>query len=117
MAWTKVLEASALSSGGREVVKVGNRKILVLNHENQLYAVENNCPHMKIPLKSGKIQDGAIVCALHRSAFDLQTGEVKAWCTFPPVVGNLLGKVSKEKALPVFPVRVENGSILVDVPE
>ena len=115
MAWTKVLEANALSSGGREVVKVGDRKILVLNHNNELYAVENKCPHLNVPLKSGKIQDGSIVCVFHRSAFDLNTGEVKAWCTFPPVVGNLLGKVSKEKSLPVFPVRVENGSIEVDL--
>ena len=117
MAWTKVLEANALSPGGREVVSVGNRKILVLNHENQLYAVENKCPHLNVPLKSGKIQDGNIVCSFHRSAFDLNTGEVQTWCPFPPVVGNLLGKVSKEKNLPVFPVRVEDGGILIDVPD
>lgn len=118
MAWIKILEANALSPGKREVVKVGNRKILVLNHENQLYAVENNCPHLKLPLKSGKIQDGAIVCSFHRSAFDLNTGEVKSWCVWPPVVGPLvLSKVSQEKTLPVFPLRVEDGNILIEIPE
>ncbi|MBD2294321.1 Rieske (2Fe-2S) protein [Anabaena sphaerica FACHB-251] len=117
MAWTKILEANALSSGAREVVKVGNRNILVLNHENQLYAVENTCPHLKLPMKSGKIQNGAIVCSFHRSAFDLNTGEVKTWCPWPPGVGKLLSMVSEAKTLPVFPLRVEDGNILIDVPE
>lgn len=117
MAWTKILEVNALSPGAREVVKVGNRNILVLNHENQLYAVENSCPHLKLPMKSGKIQDGTIVCSFHRSAFDLNSGEVKTWCPWPPGVGKLMGMVAKEKNLPVFPVRVEDGSILIDLPE
>jgi len=117
MTWTKVLEANALASGGREVVNVGGRKILVLNHNNQFYAVDNTCPHLKLPLKSGKIEDGAIVCSFHRSAFDLTTGEVKTWCPWPPGVGKLLSLVSAEKTLPVFPLRVEDGNILIDVPE
>ncbi|MBK1987085.1 Rieske (2Fe-2S) protein [Sphaerospermopsis aphanizomenoides BCCUSP55] len=116
MAWTKVLEANTLSPGARQVVKVGDRNILVLNHENQLYAVENNCPHLKLPLKSGKIENGAIVCSFHRSAFDLNSGEAKTWCPWPPGVGKLLSMVSSAKNLPVFPVRVEDGNILIDVP-
>jgi nitrite reductase/ring-hydroxylating ferredoxin subunit len=118
MAWTQVLAANALPSGGREVVKVGNRNVLLLNHENQLYAVENNCPHLKLPLKGGKItESGAIVCSFHHSAFDLKTGEVQDWCPFPPGIGKLLGMVSQAKKLPVFPLRVEDGNILIDVPE
>ena len=116
MAWTKVLGADALTPGAREVVKVGDRKILLLNHENQLYAVDNTCPHLKMPLTKGKIEDGAIVCSFHRSAFDLKNGQVKTWCPFPPVVGKLLGKVSPEKTLPTYPLKVEEGNILIDVP-
>lgn len=117
MSWTKVLATDALSPGARQVVKVGNRNILLLNHENQLYAVENNCPHLKLPLKSGKIADGAIVCPFHRSAFDLRTGAVTNWCPWPPGVGKLLSLVSQANALPVFPLRVEEGNIWVDVQE
>jgi nitrite reductase/ring-hydroxylating ferredoxin subunit len=117
MSWTKVLAVEALSPGTREVVKVGNRKILLLNHENQLYAVDNTCPHLKLPLKSGKIKDGTIVCSFHHSAFDLRTGEVQDWCSWPPGVGKVLSLVSQPKALPVFALRVEEGSIWVDVQE
>lgn len=117
MSWTKVLAADTLSPGARQVVKVGSRKILLVNHEGQFYAVDNACPHLKLSLKKGKIVDGAIVCPWHRSAFDLCTGEVKDWIVWPPVVGKAMGVVSREKTLPVYPVRVEEGSIWVDVAE
>lgn len=117
MSWTKVLAADALAPGARQVVNVGKRKILLLNHENQVYAVDNICPHLKLPLKSGKIQDGAIVCPAHRSAFDLRTGEANIWCPWPPGVGKVFSLISQQKALPVFPVRVEDGSIWIEVAE
>jgi nitrite reductase/ring-hydroxylating ferredoxin subunit len=116
MTWTKVLSVDALSPGARQVVKVGKQNILLLNHEGQVMAVDNICPHLKLPLKNGKItEDGAIVCPWHRSAFDLQTGDVKEWSPWPPVMGKALGMISREKALSVFPVRVEEGSIWVDL--
>ncbi|MBR8834569.1 MAG: Rieske (2Fe-2S) protein [Stigonema ocellatum SAG 48.90 = DSM 106950] len=116
MGWTKVLAVDTLVSGSREVVKVGDRNILLLNHEGQFYAVDNACPHLRLPMKKGKItEDGAIVCPWHRGVFDLRTGEVKDWSPWPPVVGKALGAISQQKALPVFPVRVEEGSIWVDV--
>ena len=115
MVWTTALPASDLPPGSRQVVKLNQQPILLLNEGGTLYAVSNQCPHLKLPMKSGKIQDGAIVCPFHRSAFDLCSGEIKDWTPFPPVVGKLMGKMSAEKALPVFPVRVENGEVQVDL--
>jgi nitrite reductase/ring-hydroxylating ferredoxin subunit len=116
MSWTKVLEQNALPLGGREVVKVGKRNILLINHEGEIYAVDNMCPHAKLPLKKGKISDDkAIVCPWHRSAFDLCTGEVKDWTPWPPVVGSLFKMMAKEKTLPVFPTRIEEASIWIDI--
>jgi nitrite reductase/ring-hydroxylating ferredoxin subunit len=116
MAWTKVLNQDALSPDGRKVVKVGQRAILLINQNGQLYAVDNICPHLKAPLSKGKLtEDGAIVCPFHRSVFDLGTGTVKQWCPWPPAIGSMLGKVVKEKTLPVFPTRIDEGSIWVDI--
>jgi nitrite reductase/ring-hydroxylating ferredoxin subunit len=115
MSWTKVLSVDALAPGVRQVVKVGDRSILVINHDGQLHAVDSRCPHLKLSMKKGKItSDGTIACPWHRSSFDLCTGEVKEWITWPPVVNKAMGMVSKEQALPVFPIRVEEGSIWVD---
>ncbi len=114
MNWVKVLDESALPQDARVVVKVDRRAILLLHHDGQIYAMENACPHMKLSLQGGKItDDNAIVCPWHHSAFDLQTGDVKDWSPWPPGVGKMLAMVSKEKAMKVFPTRVEEGSIWI----
>jgi nitrite reductase/ring-hydroxylating ferredoxin subunit len=115
MDWNKVLAESELPAGTKKVVTVAGKKILVINHESKIYAVANKCPHLSIPMKGGKITaDGAIVCPLHRSSFDLCTGAVKEWSVFPPILGPLAGKVKAESPLPVFPTRIEDGSIWVE---
>lgn len=117
MNWTKTIPADQLSPGDRQVIKLETISLLLLNHSNKIYAINSICPHLKLPLKKGKITaDGAIVCPWHRSEFDLDTGKVKTWCPWPPAMGKLLGKVSTEKSLSVFPTRIEDGQILVELP-
>ena len=48
-------------------------------------------------------------------AFDLDTGDVKEGSPWPQAVGRMLGALSREKALAVFPTKVENGLIWVGV--
>jgi nitrite reductase/ring-hydroxylating ferredoxin subunit len=116
MGWTKALSESELPAGARQVVELEGHKVLLLNQEGKIHAVANSCPHMKLPMKKGKItEDGLIVCPFHRSAFDLTTGEPKEWTPFPPVIGQLMGKIKAETPLPVFATRVENGDIMVEV--
>jgi nitrite reductase/ring-hydroxylating ferredoxin subunit len=116
MNWIKVLAENELPPNERKVVKLDKRAILLVHHNNQIYALENSCPHMKLPLKKGKITDnGAIICPFHRSAFDLATGNPTEWITFPPGIGKVMGMISKEKTIPVFPTRVEEGNIWVGV--
>ncbi len=118
MNWIKVFAETDLQEGTRHVVKVGNETILLLKNNNQIRAITNKCPHLKLPLAKGTVtDDNAIVCPWHRSAFDLDTGDVKSWSPWPPVVGKLLGCLSKEKALTVFPTKVESGDIWVQLPE
>jgi nitrite reductase/ring-hydroxylating ferredoxin subunit len=116
MSWTKVLSVEALSDGTRQVVKVGDKSILLLNNASQIYAIENACPHLKLSMKKGKVtEDGAIICPWHRSAFDLKTGNVKEWISWPPVVGKAMGMISTQKSLAVFPVRIAEESIWVEL--
>ena len=112
--WIKVLPEDELPSGTSGVVSVGNDSILLLRHRDQICAVESKCPHMRGPLDKGKVtEDGAIVCPWHHSSFDLRGGEVKAWSTWPPGAGRVLGAVRRKRALRVFPIRVEEQSIWV----
>lgn len=116
MTWTKVLSVDELAPGTRQVVKLSGRSLLLLNESGKIYATDSICSHLKLPIKKGKVtSDGSIVCPWHRSEFDLTTGNVKSWCPFPPVVGNVLGKISSEKTLAVFSTKVEDGQILIDL--
>lgn len=62
-------------------------------------------------------QDGCedcIVCPLHRTAFALESGQVRGeWCPYPPVVGKLTGLVKEPTPVATFDVRVRKKSIQV----
>lgn len=110
----KLFHVSELPEGARRVVNIGLRKVLVLNFKGEILAVENSCPHMRFPLKDGKVtNDCGIICPFHHSAFDLKTGDVKEWAPWPPGLGPILGKISREKALPVYVTRVEDDYLWV----
>ncbi|PKN93877.1 MAG: (2Fe-2S)-binding protein [Chloroflexi bacterium HGW-Chloroflexi-6] len=110
----KVFPVSELPEGARRVVNVGLRKVLVINFKGEILAVDSSCPHMRFPLKDGKVTaDCGIICPFHHSAFDLKTGDVKEWAPWPPGLGPILGKIAREKALPVYATKVEDDYLWV----
>ena len=116
MTWKTALAVDDLAPGTRQVVKLEERSLLLLNESGKIHAVDSICPHLKLSLKKGKVTaDGSLVCPWHRSEFDLETGRVDKWCPFPPVVGSVLGKFSSEKNLAVYPTKIENGQVLIDL--
>ena len=115
MKWFKALAEDELPEGSREVVQVDEQSVLLIRHEGRIYACASACPHMGQSLKGAKIEGDTITCPRHHSAFDLRTGDVKAWSPWPPAVGRMLGALSREKALPVYSTKVEEGSIWVGI--
>lgn len=116
MVWKLAVDLAELQQKKRETVIVDNQKILFIWHKEQVHAVQAQCPHFKLPLSKGKItEECAIICPFHKSEFDLTTGNVKRWSPWPPAVGNLLGKVVKPKNLKIYPTRIEQGKIHVDI--
>jgi nitrite reductase/ring-hydroxylating ferredoxin subunit len=118
MEWIKALDEKDLSTGERRVLTLEGREILLIEAKGKLHAISNRCPHMGFPLRTGRIdEDCAIHCPLHHSAFKLDSGDVVAWSPWPPGLGVMLGKLSREKTLDIYPVKREGGAILVGVPE
>ncbi len=112
--WIKAFPIDQFPAGARRVVKMGARKVLVLHIDGEIYAVDNNCPHMRFPLESGQVtEDCGIVCPFHHSAFDLKTGDVKEWSPWPPGIGAIAGAIVRKRALSVFATRVEDGFLYV----
>ncbi len=62
---------------GAMVVSGSDRPLAVFYHQDQIYAVDNRCPHMGFPLHRGTTQDGILTCHWHHARFDLTSG-----CTF-----------------------------------
>ena len=62
-------------------------------------------------------QDGCedcIVCPLHRTAFALESGQVRGeWCPYPPVVGKMTGLLKDPTPVATFDVRVRKKTIQV----
>ena len=116
MQWYKTYSEEQIAEGSKQLVKLGGNNVLILRHAGEIYAISNTCPHMTLPLRPGTIEDGAIVCPWHRSAFDLRTGDVKAWSPWPPGIGPMVGKLSREKALPIYATKIEDGTVYVELP-
>lgn len=116
MAWTSTVPLEKLQLEKRHKATVKDQEILLLWHDNLVYAIQSRCPHLKLPLVKGKITDNcAIICPFHKSEFDLKTGKVLNWSPWPLVLGKLLGKISKEKPLKTYPINIEDGMVLIDV--
>ncbi|KTC86921.1 Rieske (2Fe-2S) protein [Legionella brunensis] len=116
MAWKAAIDLSQLKKNERETLVIDNHKILFIWHKEQVHAVQAQCPHFKLPLSKGKINDDcAIVCPFHKSEFDLATGAVKCWSPWPKAVGTLLGKIAKPKELKVYPTRITEGKVEVKI--
>jgi 3-phenylpropionate/trans-cinnamate dioxygenase ferredoxin subunit len=81
----------------------GTDQVLVVNSNGHPYAVQGICSHEYFELDKGFLTAGTLTCALHLSRFDLQTGEPLD----PPA----------EIPLAVYPVVVENGRIIIEVPD
>ena len=74
------------------------RRIAVFADGDDVYAVENNCPHMGFPLDKGAVRDGILTCHWHQARFDLRSG-----CTFDLWADDV----------PRYTVQVEGGRVYV----
>ena len=81
----------------------GTDQVLVVNANDALHAVQGICSHEYFELDQGFLTAGTLTCALHLSRFELGSGEPLD----PPA----------ELPLAVYPVVVEDGRILIEVPD
>ena len=116
--WHKTLPVEDLEPGEKKKFRLESENILLVNLEDQVFAVDNVCPHMHLPLDMGQVSDnGTILCPFHDSEFCLKTGEAKRWAeTMPegvPESFSGLMKNIKVSALTTFMTHIEDGFIWV----
>jgi nitrite reductase/ring-hydroxylating ferredoxin subunit len=70
----RVASFAELRAAGRLVVHVDRHTLCLFADEDEVYAVDNRCPHMGFPLHRGTLCDGILTCHWHHARFDLSTG-------------------------------------------
>jgi len=95
--------AADVPPGTMKLCEAEDEVVLVVNLDGRFYAVQGICSHEYFELDRGVMTGDSILCMLHLSRFSLLDGEVLD----PPA----------ELPLAVYPVIVEGGRILIEVPE
>jgi nitrite reductase/ring-hydroxylating ferredoxin subunit len=109
MDYVRVAAAGEVLPGQIVPVEAKGLKLLLTNIDGEYRAAQRKCPHLGFNLCRGKIQDGAVVCPLHKAKFDLVTGKIER---DPKLL--FIGMKAKND-LSVYPVKLENGEIHVGV--
>ncbi|MCG7585224.1 non-heme iron oxygenase ferredoxin subunit [Photobacterium sp. OFAV2-7] len=99
--WTDVMSAKELAEGQHTLIVLEGIELLLVNIDNQYYAVENACSHDGGDLSEGEISGREITCPRHGARFCLKTGEVLCAPAFEDIEA--------------YPVRVVDGRIQVGI--
>lgn len=119
-----------LLPGGMKAYTVGDKEIVLCNVDGRFYAFDRRCGHMSAPLDMGTANGHIVTCPLHSVQFDATTGKALsgpvpayAGAQMIPSTGDNLARWIDELMKHVrtcdvraYPVKVENGRIIVDVP-
>jgi nitrite reductase/ring-hydroxylating ferredoxin subunit len=89
-----------LRTAGRQVVRLDGHVVCLFAEGEDVYAVDNRCPHMGFPLHRGTVCDGILTCHWHHARFDLASGG-----TFDQFADELRR----------FPVSLDGDDVLVDL--
>ncbi|MHA1990277.1 MAG: Rieske (2Fe-2S) protein [Candidatus Hodarchaeales archaeon] len=99
--WIKVIELESLIEDSCNIyeTEIGTI-ILIKDSENgKVRALSGICSHEEYALETGFVQENTVICPLHLSAFDLDTGEAQN----PPA----------EEPLETFDIKIEENFVFI----
>jgi 3-phenylpropionate/trans-cinnamate dioxygenase ferredoxin subunit len=98
-----VCSVEELPPGSMKLVHAGEISVGVYNVNGTLCAIEDRCSHDDGPLVEGDwdSERGVVICPRHGATFDICSGRALTLPAYIPV--------------DTFPVRVEDGTVKVDV--
>lgn len=77
MAWTSLCELSELTTAEGKYVEIDGFHLAVFLHEDDVFVLDNTCPHAGGSLSGGWVEDGCAVCPWHNWSFDLRSGALR----------------------------------------
>jgi nitrite reductase (NADH) small subunit len=98
--WIDIAALEDVPQRGARVVKTSLGCVAIFRTgADEVFALDNTCPHKAGPLAEGIVHGTSVTCPLHNWVFSLETGQAQ---------GQDEGQVA------TYPARVELGRILLD---
>jgi len=95
--WVAIGSVADIPRQGARCVKNGDMSIAIFRtSDDQVFALEDKCPHNDGPLSQGIVHDGCVTCPLHNWVISLETGEAQG---------------ADEGSVSVIPLKVDSGRI------
>lgn len=101
--WHTAIALCELDAEQPSQIKLGELVIAICLLDGKVYAINDLCSHKSAFLSDGIIQDDCVICPYHLAQFDIKTGEPR---TLPALT-----------AVPTYPTKVDDGMVLVGIPE
>jgi nitrite reductase/ring-hydroxylating ferredoxin subunit len=98
----EVHEECLPAPGGRSLLHLGSRWVVLFNVDGLLYAIDDACPHQGASLGGGKLEGHVIQCPAHGLRFDITSGCLR---NVPHV------------RMTVYPIHIEQGRVFVHLPD
>jgi len=98
--WIDIAALDEIAPRGARVIKTREGCVAVFRTaSDEVYALDNSCPHKQGPLAEGIVHGASVTCPLHNWVFSLETG---------------LAQGADEGQVATYPARVEDGRVLLD---
>jgi nitrite reductase (NADH) small subunit len=99
--WFDIGPLEHIPKRGARVVKTPRRDIAVFRTaSDEVFALENRCPHRGGPLSEGIVHGRKVACPLHNWIIELETGKAAG---------------ADEGCVHRFPVKVEKGRVYLEM--
>lgn len=100
--WVRIGQVGDIADGSSVVVRGPGKSIAVFRVGEEYFAIDDMCPHAGASLSGGYVENGIVTCPWHYWRFRLNDG---AWADNPRIKTGC------------YAVKVEDGSIHVEVPD
>lgn len=99
MSWIDIGPVSDIPLRGARKIKTALGCVAIFRTgTEEVFAAIDRCPHKGGPLSEGIVHGQSVTCPLHNWVFDLNSGQAKG----------------EAASITTFPVRVQNGRVMID---
>jgi len=107
-----VCKSEEVPDNSMKVISIQGSNILVCRSNNQLFALDNSCPHRGASLSKGEIKGTKIICYMHDFEYDLISGKL---LHIPSKWNDQNPNWKKSDNLLLFQMSEKNGQIYIQL--